>query len=134
MLSTSPLKIWRGHIRGNVEEDQRQFSAAYCRAYTDRSRNHATKLRRPPSPFYLFIHHSEYRKWASSNIILRFSIILPARFKNRMRKRIMKHRGVASRLAQERDAVIAQLTRPAREIFEELEALYKSPCTAKRKR
>lgn len=89
-----------------------------------RSSASASKLCRPPSPFYLYINYAEYRKWASSKIILGVFPILPSRFKYRMRRRIIKHQGAALILAQRRDAVIARLTVPARAIFLELEALY----------
>lgn len=120
-------------MRGNAEASRRPFPVTRSRGNAAQSGPPATKLRRPPSPFYLFIHHAEYRKWASSKIILGISPILPSRFKGRMRRRIMKHRGAAARLAQRRDAIIAQLTVSAREIFLELEALHANALKSNRK-
>ena len=134
MLLSSLPKNWQIRKWGNSKEPQRQLSRLCSSTSTPRSWPQAAKLRRPPSPLYLFIHHAKYRKWASSRILLRFSMILPSRFKTRMRRRVLKHRGAASRLAQKRDAVIAQLTLPAREIFLELEALYVNSPESKRNR
>jgi len=120
-------------MRGNAEASRRPFPVTRSRGNAAQSGPPATKLRRPPSPFYLFIHHAEYRKWASSKIILGISPILPSRFKGRMRRRIMKHRGAAARLAQRRGAIIAQLTVSAREIFLELEALHANALKSNRK-
>ena len=87
----------------------------------------AGKLRRAPAPLYVYLTHAHYRKWATSKIILKLLPMLPRGFKRRMRKRIEKHQGAAQRAVENRDALVAQLTVPARQIFLELEALYTCP-------
>lgn len=109
------------HIGGQHPTFARQIAAATLPG------SRSEKLRPPPSPLYLFINYACYRKWALSKLILGFSFILPPRFKNRMCRRMTKRQGEAAKLAQRRDAVIAQLTVPAQKIFLELEALYTRP-------
>lgn len=127
MFSSSLPKNWQTRLWSNAKVSRHKLSDTDYSTHTTHPASQAAELRRPPPSIYLFIRRAEYRKWASSHIILRFSPILPARFKRRMRKRIMKHQGAASRLAQKRDAITARLTPPAREIFQELEALYAYP-------
>jgi hypothetical protein len=85
------------------------------------------ELRPPPGPFRLFLSHKNYRKWRMSKFILHFSPVLTFRFKQRMQRRMQKHRSDAERVLQVREVICSHLTEPARATFAELEALYVSP-------